>query len=53
MVHALSHNIEKQGIHEKMGDWGWGEEVFLVLHILKNGLDRILNSIKDFPLQEH
>ena len=33
MAHALSHNVEKQSIHEKMG--GGGEEVFLVLHILK------------------
>ena len=33
MVHALSHNVENQSTHEKMGVGG--EEVFLVLYILE------------------
>ena len=48
MVHALSHNVEKQSIHEKMGGWG-GRGISGIIYI-KNGLDGMFDSIRDFPL---
>ena len=47
MLYALSHNVEKQGIYRKMGGSSIPGNAYI-----KNGLDAMFNSIKDFPLQE-
>ena len=51
MVYALSHNVEKQSTHEKMG--GRGRRGIPSIIYIKNSLDRMFDSKRDFPLQEH
>ena len=51
MVHALSYNVENQSTHEKMGDRR-RRGIPGIIYI-KNSLDGMFDSARDFPLQEH
>ena len=51
MVYTLSHNVENQSTHEKMG--GKGRRGISSIIYIKNGLYGMFDIKRDFLLQEH